>query len=62
MPKAPTLDIFDVCKRIDPKKPPNRTTIWRWVRAGTFPAPVKFGARARWSEAVVDAWIAERSA
>lgn len=38
-------------------------SIYRGVRAGTFPAPVKIGPRASaWVGAEVDAWIAERIA
>jgi prophage regulatory protein len=38
-----------------------RTTIWRWVRAGQFPAPVALGAqRIAWREDVIDKWIATR--
>lgn len=31
------------------------------TRAGAFPAPAKLGALARWSRAVVLAWIAENT-
>lgn len=38
-------------------------TIYRGVKAGTFPAPVKIGVRASaWVGAEVDAWIAARIA
>lgn len=38
-----------------------RSTLWRWIREGTFPAPVKLGPRmVAWDVAVVDAWLAER--
>lgn len=38
-------------------------TIYRRIKAGTFPAPVKTGIRASaWVGAEVDAWIAERIA
>lgn len=41
----------------------SRTTIWRAVRAGTFPVPVPIGQRAMaWVEAEVDAWIEARLA
>ena len=37
------------------------TTVWRWVRSGRFPAPVKIGPRAvRWRESEIEAWLAER--
>lgn len=38
-------------------------SIYRDVKAGTFPAPVKIGPRASaWVGSEVDAWIAERIA
>ncbi|MFC3815017.1 helix-turn-helix transcriptional regulator [Lysobacter sp. GCM10012299] len=37
--------------------------IYRRIAAGTFPAPVKIGARcSAWQAAEVDAWIADRIA
>ena len=40
-----------------------RSTIYDKMKAGTFPMPVKLGARAvAWPEAEVDAWIEERLA
>ena len=38
-----------------------RGAIYERLRRGTFPAPVKLGARRRaWLEAEIDAWIVER--
>ena len=38
-----------------------RVSLWRGVRAGTFPAPVKLGSNSvGWYEDEVDRWIAER--
>lgn len=35
----------------------SRTTIYDWVKAGTFPKPLQIGARAvAWDEAEVAAW------
>jgi prophage regulatory protein len=40
-----------------------RSDIYRGIARGTFPAPVKLGARASaWNAAEVDAWIAARIA
>jgi prophage regulatory protein len=40
-----------------------RSTIYDAVRAGTFPPPVRLGARAiGWVESEVEAWIASRIA
>jgi prophage regulatory protein len=38
-----------------------RSTIYDGMAAGTFPKPVKIGARAiAWPESVIRQWIAER--
>jgi prophage regulatory protein len=38
------------------------THIWRLVRAGRFPKPVKIGLRNHWVEAEVDQYIADKLA
>ena len=39
----------------------SRTSIYRKMREGTFPAPLQIGARAvRWPESEIEAWIADR--
>jgi prophage regulatory protein len=41
--------------------PLHRVTLWRLVRSGEFPAPVKVGARrVAWRESEVRAWIESR--
>jgi prophage regulatory protein len=41
----------------------SHATIWRKVRSGDFPAPVKLGVQAvGWVEREIDGWIAERMA
>lgn len=38
-----------------------RSTIYDRIKAGTFPKPIKIGARAvAWPESVIRQWIAER--
>ena len=38
-----------------------RSTIYRLMRAGSFPEPLKVGVRAvRWRESEVEAWLAAR--
>ena len=38
-----------------------RTTIYRWIRDGVFPAPRQVGPHTvGWLEADVDAWVAAR--
>lgn len=39
----------------------SRTTIWRHVRAGTFPAPLQLGENSiGWPESVIEDWLASR--
>ena len=38
-----------------------RSTIYRKMRDGSFPEPLKIGARAvRWRESEIEAWLAAR--
>jgi prophage regulatory protein len=40
----------------------SRTTIYRMVQAGEFPAPRQLGSRAvAWSESEISAWIESRT-
>jgi prophage regulatory protein len=40
-----------------------RATVWRWVREGKFPSPVKLGSNCtRWKISDVEAWEAKREA
>ena len=40
-----------------------RSAIYSRIKDGTFPAPVKLGARvAAWSAAAIDAWITQQIA
>jgi prophage regulatory protein len=40
----------------------SRTSIYRDIKRGTFPAPVSIGDRAiAWHEAVIEEWIASRA-
>ena len=39
----------------------SRTTLWRRVRAGTFPPPTELGANSiGWPESVIMAWVKAR--
>ena len=41
----------------------HRTTLWRWVRDGHLPRPVKLGPNTvAWESTQVDAWLAAREA
>lgn len=43
--------------------PASPATIWRWVKAGTFPAPIKLSDRVTaWETQAVAAWIDARAA
>ena len=35
----------------------SRATIWRWVKEGKLPSPVKINRCTRWSEREVQEWI-----
>lgn len=39
-----------------------RTTLWRWVKAGRFPAPHFVGEHRRWFLGDVEAWEREQMA
>ena len=39
----------------------SRTTIWRRVRAGTFPAPIELGENSiGWPESEITSWLANQ--
>jgi prophage regulatory protein len=41
----------------------HRTTLWRWVRDGHLPRPVKLGPNTvAWESTQIDAWLAAREA
>jgi prophage regulatory protein len=43
--------------------PVSTATIWRWVKDGKFPPPVKLGAQTTaWPVALLDQWDAEQAA
>ena len=38
------------------------STLWRWLKAGRFPPPIRLGSRLPWTRSDVDQWIeAQRS-
>ena len=46
------LSINEVCRLVGGDKPLDKSTIYRWVRAGKFPKPKRIGPRlTRWSKA-----------
>jgi prophage regulatory protein len=39
----------------------SRASLWRWIRDGIFPAPVKIGLRRiAWRESEITSWLKER--
>lgn len=41
----------------------HRSTIWRWVRQGTFPRPISLNPTVRvWRETDIEKWITDRQA
>lgn len=55
------LDIDDVCARIKV----SRATVYRWVKTGNLPAPIKLNgasqqSAARWPAAVICSWIEKK--
>jgi prophage regulatory protein len=40
----------------------SNATLWRWIKAGRFPAPVKIGKKkVAWRSSVLANWIAQRT-
>jgi prophage regulatory protein len=40
----------------------SKSTIWSWVKDGTFPAPIKLGKNcSAWSSEVVNKWIQSKT-
>lgn len=37
-----------------------RQTLWRWRRAGDFPAPIMVGGSPMWTRAAIEAWLKSR--
>lgn len=58
---AATLYLTD--RQVAERLAVSRATIWRWVRRGTFPAPLKFSPGiTRWKLSDVEEFEAERAA
>jgi prophage regulatory protein len=40
----------------------SNATLWRWIKAGRFPAPMKIGKKkVAWRSSVLATWIAQRT-
>ena len=46
-------------KEMLPLLPIKRSTLWKWVKMGTFPSPVKVNSLTRWRVEEVNAWLAQ---
>ena len=53
------LTVDEVCSFVGGKKKPiHPKTIYRWIREGRFPPPIKLGAAtSRWKRSTVEAFI-----
>ena len=41
--------------------PKSKATIYRWVKAGLFPQPIKVNNSTFWKSSDISAWIAEQT-
>ncbi len=49
------------CEEVEARTRLSRCTIYRRMRDGSFPKPLKMGVRAvRWCESEIEAWLAAR--
>jgi prophage regulatory protein len=54
---AKVLRLAAVLEAVGMKK----STVYKWVREGTFPAPVRLGVQSvGWREVDIEAWLASR--
>lgn len=40
----------------------NRTRVYKWLREGLFPQPIKLGKTSRWPRHEIEKWLAELTA
>jgi predicted DNA-binding transcriptional regulator AlpA len=40
----------------------SKPQLWRWIKAGAFPAPFKIGSRNAWLEAEIDRYLSDQAA
>jgi prophage regulatory protein len=56
--KAPTLL---KCKEVQDTVTISRATIYRWIKEGNFPKPVRLGANmVRWKASDIEAWMMQK--
>lgn len=61
MPNTKIPEAYLKRQELEAKFTVSRATIYRWTKAGTFPAAIHLGANmVRWKASDIEAWIAER--
>ena len=62
IPAAPALERLIGRKEVLILIGISNATLWRWIKAGRFPAPMKIGKKkVAWRSSVLAAWIAQRT-
>ena len=62
IPAAPALERLIGRKEVLILIGISNATLWRWIKAGRFPAPLKIGKKkVAWRSSVLAAWIAQRT-
>lgn len=61
MPLDPNGDRLLRMKQVEDKVGMKKTVIYEWVKAGTFPKPIKLGSASVWQESEVQDWINQKT-
>ena len=63
MPSSVNLEQYLNIQEITASLKVSKSTLWRWIKQGLFPRPVRLGPKAvRWRESDIAAWDRERTA
>ena len=63
MPHTHLPEIYLKRQELEAKFTISRATIYRWMKAGTFPAAIHLGANMiRWKQSDIETWVAEKEA
>lgn len=62
MPAQVDMDALDALPEVMAQTALSRPTIYKWIREGRFPAPVKCGSASRWLRSEVQKYIRDRAA
>jgi prophage regulatory protein len=63
MPNTQLSDTYLKRQQLEAKFGVSRATIYRWTKAGTFPAAIHLGANmVRWKVSDIEAWLEEKEA